>query len=209
MNSDTSPRTDGARARPDRHPAATIALHWVSAIAVLLAFAVAWTRAGVDDRGTRLVLMNLHQLAGLLVLALMLARVGTRIATRASRYEAPLPPLMRWAAFATHLVLYALLLAMPLLGWALSNAHGHDVRLAGLPALPALVGADPDRAETLESWHVGLAWVLGAMVVAHVGAALFHHFVRRDGVLRSMLPVAGQGAGRARPRLQLQDSRSF
>jgi cytochrome b561 len=58
----------------------------------------------------------------------------------------------------------------------------------GLFALPLLVDADPDLADTLESWHVGLAWVLGGLICAHAGAALFHHVVRRDGVLRSMLP---------------------
>jgi cytochrome b561 len=184
-----SPSRDGAPS-VRRYPALSIGLHWLSALAVVTAFAVAWTRAALDEPGPRASLMALHQCAGILVLALLLVRVGTRLATFRAMAPSSLPRLMRWAAAATHLALYALLLAQPLLGWALTNAHGHDVRLPGLPPLPALVAADPDLADTLDSLHVGVAWVLAGGIVLHVLAALFHHFVRRDDVLRAMLPVA-------------------
>jgi cytochrome b561 len=196
-----------------RHPVLTITLHWLSALAVATAFAVAWTRATLDDPGPRATLMSLHQCVGLVVLALLLARVGVRLATFRAMPASRLPRLMRWAATATHLALYALLLAQPLLGWALTNAHGHDVSLPGLPPLPALVATDPDLADTLDSWHAGVAWVLASAIAMHVAAALFHHFVRRDDVLRTMLPLAGPGAQRppeVRPATPLmQDSRSF
>jgi len=189
-------QTHGAAAHA-RHPALSIALHWLSALAVTAAFAVAWTRAALDEPHPRATLMAIHQFAGLLVLALLVARIGARLATWRSRPVEPLPPLMRWAALATHLALYALLLAMPLLGWALTNAHGHDVRLPGLPPLPAFVEADTDLADTLETWHVGLSWTLLGFIGAHALAALFHHFVRKDGVLRSMLPAAAPSRPRA------------
>ncbi len=191
---------------PHRHPALTIALHWTSALAVTLAFIVAWSRAALDDPQPRAALMQVHQACGLLVLALLLLRLGTRLATWSARPRHALPKPMQLASLGTHVVLYGLLLAMPLLGWALTNAHGHDVRLPGLPALPALVEADPDVADTLDSWHVGLSWVLLSAVGLHVAAALFHHLVRRDGVLRSMLPRPARAAVAARsPR----ESRSF
>ncbi len=123
------------------------------------------------------------------MLALLLLRVGTRIATMSSAPRHELPRALHFASMGGHLVLYGLLLAMPLLGWALANAHGHAVRVPGMFLLPELVAADPDLAESIESWHVGLSWVLVATVVSHVAAAAFHHLVRRDGVLRSMLPV--------------------
>jgi cytochrome b561 len=94
---------------------------------------------------------------------------------------------MRVAAGATHVALYALLLAMPLLGWALSNAQGKPVHFLGA-TLPALVGDDEDLADRLQAWHIDAAWVLLALVCLHVAAALFHHFVLRDGVLRRMWP---------------------
>jgi cytochrome b561 len=198
---------------PPRHPRLTIGLHWLSAVAVLAAFAVAWTRAGFDDPGPRAALLFAHQCAGLLVLALLLARVGTRIATWSARPRHDLPGPVRFVALGSHLVMYGALLAMPLLGWALTNAHGHDVRLAGLWALPRLASADPDVADTLDSWHVDLSWMLLSLVALHALAALFHHFVRRDDVLRSMLPGAPpQAHGRARmrhPPVVPQDSRSW
>ena len=195
-----------------RHPALTITLHWLSALAVFVALGVAWTRAALDDPAPRAWLMSVHQGAGVLVLALLLARVGTRLAVRRDAAAQPLPRLMQFAAHATHGVLYAVLLALPLLGWALANAHGHDVRLPGLATLPSLVPADPDLAESIEAWHVGLAWLLSGVIVLHAGAALFHHLVRRDAVLLSMLPPAtaprAVPRGPAQPR-HAQPSRTF
>jgi cytochrome b561 len=74
-----------------------------------------------------------------------------------------------------------------LLGWALSNAQDRPVHLFGL-TLPALVGADEDLADMLQTWHVDAAWVLLALALMHAVAALWHHFVVRDDVLRAMLP---------------------
>jgi cytochrome b561 len=209
MKPDPTPSLSSA---PNRHPALTIGLHWVSALAVLAAFAVAWTRAALDDPQPRATLMTVHQSLGLLLLALLLARVATRIATWSAGPRIDLPRPMQIAAFGTHVALYGALLAMPLLGWSLANAQGHDVRLPGLAALPALAAADPDLADALESWHVGLSWTLLALVALHVLAALFHHFVRRDGVLRSMLPRVPKrtrAAVRLRGAPAPQDSRSW
>jgi cytochrome b561 len=194
---------------PGRHPRATIGLHWLSALALAAAFAVAWTRAGLDDPHPRKALMLVHQCIGLFVLALLFVRVGTRIATWTRRPRHDIPRPVRWAAFGTHVALYGALLAMPLLGWALTNAHGHAVRLPGIGTLPALAGADPDLADTLESWHVGLSWTLLSLVGLHALAALFHHFVRRDDVMRSMLPGAPARAREPiRPRRAAAATRS-
>ena len=91
-------------------------------------------------------------------------------------------------AGATHLLIYGLLLALPLVGWARMSAHEMELSLFGLTTLPPLVQEDSDFADTLGNVHVGLAWGLLALVLAHAVAALWHHHVRRDGVLRAMLP---------------------
>jgi cytochrome b561 len=95
--------------------------------------------------------------------------------------------LIRAVAALTHIALYGLLLALPLLGWALSNAQDRPVHLFGL-TLPALVGADEDLADSLQAWHIDAAWALLALVLLHTGAALWHHFMVRDDVLRAMWP---------------------
>jgi cytochrome b561 len=77
---------------------------------------------------------------------------------------------------------------LPLEGWILSNAHGVSVSLLGVVPLPRLIDSDSELADVLSDYHVWLAWVLLAVVVVHALAALWHHFVLRDGVLRAMCP---------------------
>jgi cytochrome b561 len=132
-------------------------------------------------------LLEGHRHFGLLVLLLFAVRVFVRARLGRLPAAAGTPWPMRVAAGATHVALYALLLAMPLLGWALSNAQGKPVHFLGA-TLPALVGDDEDLADRLQAWHIDAAWVLLALVCLHVAAALFHHFVLRDGVLRRMWP---------------------
>jgi cytochrome b561 len=171
-----------------RQPSLTVALHWLSALCVLLAFAVGWSCEAFDEDAPRAMLMAVHQGAGLIVFALLLARATARFLLGGPAPDASMPRLARLAAAGAHGLMYLLLAAMPLLGWALASAHGHPPHFLGVVPLPALVAVDPDLAETLESWHVGLAWTMAAFIVAHVGAALWHHFVWRDRVLLAMLP---------------------
>jgi cytochrome b561 len=180
----------GHAPRFPRYPRLSIALHWLSALAVLLAFAVGWSRELFDEDAPRALLMAVHQGAGVLVLGLLLVRIGARLALPVAPPAQPLPRALHKAAVLGHAALYLLLLAMPLLGWALSNAHGHAVSVFGLFPLPTLVATDPDLGDTLEDWHKGLAWVFAATIVSHVAAALWHHFFRRDHVLVSMWPRA-------------------
>ncbi|OYU92983.1 MAG: hypothetical protein CFE45_21600, partial [Burkholderiales bacterium PBB5] len=98
---------------------------------------------------------------------------------------------------AVHGALYGLLVAMPLLGWALCSAHATHLRLLGLLPLPDLVKPDPDLADRLSDWHAWGAWAMLALVVGHVAAALWHHWVKRDDVLASMLPLRSHGSRRS------------
>lgn len=172
-----------------RQPRATIALHWLSALAILVAVATALTREVLDAETARRTLQALHQQAGLLVLLLLPWRWLVGAAKAKPAAAASEPAVLRWAAAGTHWLLYALLLSLPFLGWALANAHGHAVTLLGTLPLPSLVATDPDLAESLGDWHERLAWGLVTMVAMHAAAALWHHFVRGDQVLRSMLPT--------------------
>src|SRR2546423_11710167 len=85
--------------------------------------------------------------------------------------------------------MYASLLSLPILGWAATSAKGINVSLFGLAPLPALIAPDPDIADALLDYHQWGAWALLAVVGVHGLAALWHHFVRRDGVLAAMLPT--------------------
>jgi cytochrome b561 len=162
-------------------------LHWLTVICVVMAAAFILTRDQLDGRAVRLWLLEGHRHFGLFVLALFVIRVVVRL--RAGKLppvgDAPWP--MRVAAGLTHIALYALLVTLPLLGWALSSAQGKPVHLFGA-TLPNVVAADEDLADSLQAWHLDAAWVLLGLVCLHIAAALWHHFVMRDGTLRRMWP---------------------
>jgi cytochrome b561 len=99
-----------------------------------------------------------------------------------------MPVWQRQAAQATHLALYGLFFAVPLVGWAYSSAAGFPIVLFGLWPLPDFVAPDRALAESLKPWHGWLAFALAGLVVLHVAAALKHHFFDGDGLLQRMRP---------------------
>lgn len=172
-----------------RHSALTITLHWASVFAILASVVCGLWREFIEHDALRAVLLDLHRQFGLIVLLALCLRLFNRLRYGMASHAGELPALMRWAAMGSHLALYGALLAMPLLGVAVSQAHDVPVRFMGLLPLPALVPADADLADELSSLHVNLAWALLALVTLHVAAACWHHVVRRDGVLAGMLPL--------------------
>ncbi|WP_240147821.1 cytochrome b [Luteibacter yeojuensis] len=168
-------------------PRTLVALHWLTVLCVLTAATLVLVRDELDGRAVRAWLLEGHRHAGLLVLLLFGARVGLRIRYGKLQPGGNHPKIVRICAAITHVALYALLLAQPLLGWAMSSAAGEDVHFFGL-TLPALVGENEDLADALQSWHIDAAWALLVLVTLHLGAALWHHFVLRDHTLRMMLP---------------------
>jgi cytochrome b561 len=176
----------------------TIVLHWGTVAAILIAVAAIYLREATEDKALRQVLLDLHRQLGVLILAAVAVRLTVRYWVGLADHSAGMPALLLWAAGCAHVVLYVMLIALPVLGWAASNAHGVDVTFLGLVQMPALVAANSDFADQLDDLHKWGAYALGALVAAHASAALWHHFVRRDAVLASMLPVvAPRGAVRA------------
>ena len=178
--------------RDERWPTPLIFLHWLSVLLILAAFAFVLGRELLESRTLRSLLLDWHKNAGVLLLLLTLLRLPLAIALR---YRAPrhdLPPLERLAALAVRLALYGALLAVPLLGWARTNAAGHGVALYGFLPLPAIAPNDPDLADQLGEWHETAAWIFLALIIVHALAALRHHVFVRDGVLTAMLPFPAQ-----------------
>ncbi len=176
-----------AEERATTRPGKMVALHWLTVLCLVLAAGLILYRDQVDGRALRMWLLEGHRHFGLLVLLLFAVRVVIRIRL------GKLPPhdgsslAVRAMAALTHVAMYALLLGLPVIGWCLSDAEGKPVHFLGV-TLPALVASDEDLADTLQTWHLNAAWVLLGLVSLHIVAALWHHFVLRDGVLRSMLP---------------------
>ncbi len=171
-----------------KHPALTIALHWGTLVAIVVAVAAMFTRDAIEDTTWRQILLHLHRQLGLLVLVGLAARIAVRTYRGLVDHAPDMALILRWAARAAHVALYGLLIALPLIGWACTSAHGISLAFLGVWTLPALVSPDSEFADTLSDYHVLLSWVLLGVVAAHASAALWHHYVRRDWVLGAMLP---------------------
>lgn len=172
-----------------RYTATAKILHWLMALLIIGTFALGWTM--VDMPGitpTKLKYFNWHKWAGVTVLLLATIRVLWRLAHPAPPLPASMPNWQKKVAEITHYLLYACLFAVPLSGYFYSLASGFKVVYLGLLPLPVLIGPDPELKEQLETLHYLLNVTLATLVAAHVGAALQHHFIHRDGVLRRMLP---------------------
>jgi cytochrome b561 len=164
-----------------------VILHWLTVLCLFMAATLILTRDQVSGRVLKMWLLEGHRHFGLFVLVLFFFRVALRMRLGRLPSDNGSSRLVQRLAGLTHVALYALLLAQPLLGWTLSSAQGKPVHLLGA-TLPNLVGADEDLADALQAWHQDVAWVLLGLISLHIAAALWHHFVLRDGVLRMMLP---------------------
>lgn len=173
----------------ESHSTPLIVLHWATFVAVAVAFGLAFAREFVESSVERAALMDLHRSVGVTVLALTLVRALARLVGPKAPSGADLPRPMRVAARVAHVLLYALLIVTPLLGWALTSAANRVVRPFGLFDLPALVARNRELADALAEWHESCAFTLLAIIGVHAAAALYHHFARRDQVLVSMLPM--------------------
>ncbi|AYQ86789.1 cytochrome b [Burkholderia gladioli] len=160
-------------------------LHWLMAAMILaMLFIGVGMVSSVSARHA--VLIAIHKPLGIAILVLVILRLVVRFSKRPPALPEDLPGWQRAAAHLSHWVLYALMIAMPLIGWAMLSAGGYPVMLGGGVQLPALMGADPIAFAWLRNAHELLAFVLFATVVVHLAAALFHGLIRRDGVFGSM-----------------------
>jgi cytochrome b561 len=182
-----------------RYDAVAIALHWLTALAVLglIVMGLVMTR---ERPGSHLqfVLYQLHKSVGITVLALTIARLAWRLGHKPPPLPATMPGWEKLAAHAGHLALYGFMVGMPLSGWALVSASTYNiptvlygvVPFPHLPVLPTL----PNKAAVeavLRQVHDVAGWLLMATLAGHVGAALRHHVLLKDDVLRRMLPRFG------------------
>ncbi|WP_426149559.1 cytochrome b [Pseudomonas sp. DC3000-4b1] len=160
-------------------------LHWSMALGLLaMLFIGAGMVASVSARHEQLI--QLHKPLGIALLALVVVRLGVRLATRQPPLPADLPRVQALAAKASHWLLYGLMLSLPLLGWAMLSAAGNPIDLGAGLRLPPLLNPDAATFALLRTAHGYLAYLLFLTVLAHLAAALYHGLIRRDGVLRSM-----------------------
>jgi cytochrome b561 len=163
-------------------------LHWLMAVCILAMLFI-----GVGMVSTvapkYLPLITIHKSLGAAILILALIRLAVRLHYGAPPLPADLPEPMKFAALLSHYALYALMIIMPLLGWAMLSAAAYPVVLYGGIHLPALLPQSDSLHTLLWNAHYYLAFAFFAVVLLHIAAALFHALVRRDGVFEAMAPV--------------------
>ena len=177
----------------DHYPSTSKLLHWLVAICVLTTAPVAIAMTRVSKGPTQDLLYNFHKSLGVLILILMILRLINRLAAGALSADPDIEPWQKAVSSTVHTSLYALLLAMPIVGYIANSAFGAPAPFFGLFNLPPIVGQNEALATQLFTIHRWTGWLLIALVLIHAGAALYHYFIRRDSVLKRMLPRAMGG----------------
>jgi cytochrome b561 len=172
----------------ERYTGTAIGLHWIIALAIAATFVLGLTMTDLPFSPTKLRLYSWHKWAGVTIFLLVIIRLGWRLTHPAPPLPATMPGPLRLAATATHWLLYALMLAIPLSGWLMSSAKGFQTVWLGILPLPDLLAKDEALGHILEAAHEALNFTLLALVVLHTAAAFKHHLIDRDTVLTRMLP---------------------
>lgn len=164
----------------------SILLHWVMAALIIVMLFVGLVMAH-DSTIHYTGLFTLHRTVGFLLLLLVVIRLINRFASRTPPLPNDLPAVMKLAAHLSHILLYGFMIALPLVGWAMLSAGGYPITLWGGCHIPPLIGFHPHLWGALRCLHSLLAYGLILLILAHIGAALLHGIIRRDGVMGSML----------------------
>ncbi len=172
----------------DTYTRTAVALHWLLGLALIVSFGVGLYMTDLPVSPQRLKLYNWHKWAGITILTLSAVRLAWRLSHRPPA-DVAMPSWQQRAAHLTHRAMYVLFFAVPLAGWAYSSAAGFPVVVFGVLPLPDFVPADKALAESIKPFHGYLAYTLALLVLVHVGAAIKHQFVDRDGLLARMWPA--------------------
>lgn len=160
-------------------------LHWSMAVLILAMLFI-----GVGMLSTAgpayAALLSLHRPLGTALLVLAVVRLSIRIRTQAPPLPKDLPRLQKTVAEGSHWLLYAAMIAMPLIGWAMVSAGGYPMKLGPGVTLPPLVPQDLRLFGLLRTAHTVVAFAFFALILGHVSAALIHAFIRRDGVFSTI-----------------------
>ncbi|MBB6145312.1 cytochrome b561 [Silvibacterium bohemicum] len=163
-------------------------LHWLMAICIL---SMLFIGVGMVSTVTPkyLTLVQIHKPLGIAILVLVLIRLTLRLIYGAPALPAGLPEPIKLAAHLSQVILYALMIAMPIIGWAMLSAAAYPVVLFGGVHLPPILPVNPGLHTLLWHAHYYLAFAFFAVILMHVAAILFHKLVRNDGVFETMAPV--------------------
>ena len=173
----------------EAYTSTAIGLHWLIAALMICGFSLGWVMTSIHGfTPAKLRYVSWHKWIGVTVFALAALRIMWRATHRAPPLPAGMAPWQRAAAHFVHVLLYVLMIAIPATGYLFSSASNVPVVYLGIVPLPRLIAPDPALKALFKTAHLVLNWSLAALVLAHVGAALKHQWIDRDGLLARMIP---------------------
>jgi cytochrome b561 len=178
----------------DQYTRTAVTLHWLIALLILAAFPLGLYMHDLPLSPFKLRIYSYHKWIGITVLLLAIVRVTWRTTHRPPAMPATMKNWEKFAAESVHYLLYALIFAVPFSGWLMSSAMGFQTVWFGVLPLPDLVGKNKELADVLHEVHESLNYLMLGLVLAHMGAALKHHFIERDVVLIRMVPFLRKGS---------------
>ena len=168
-------------------------LHWTMAILILAMLLIGIGMVSTVSQRHE-ILISIHRPLGIGILLLAAVRLIVRLRRGARALPSDLPAWQAAAAKASHVLLYVMMLAMPLVGWAMLSAGGYPIVLWGPMRLPPIAPHDAGLYTVLRLAHTWLAFLLFATILLHLSAALFHALARQDGVFSSMAGIGPEAA---------------
>lgn len=172
----------------NRFGAVAMLLHWLVAFIMIGLIVLGLYMVGLPFSVQKLKYYGWHKEFGVLVLMLATVRLAWRFCNTTPALPPQMPKWEQFAAHSMHYVFYGFMFALPMTGWMLSSASGLPVSFFGLFVLPDLISASEVSRHWLALAHKWLGYGLIAAILGHVGAALQHHFINKDDILRRMLP---------------------
>ena len=186
MITDSPPTTEDEAAA--QYTGTAKVLHWLMALLIIGLFALGQYMSDLSMSPRKLQLYSWHKWVGITVFFLLLVRIGWRITHQPPALPEQMSKQQHLASHIGHAVLYLLMLVIPVSGWLMSSAKGYQTVWFGVLPIPDLLGKDKQLGDALAELHGALNGLLMFIVIVHVLAALKHHFIDRDHVLRRMLP---------------------
>jgi cytochrome b561 len=161
-------------------------LHWLTAAMVLTIVPVGVAMVNIEGPWQN-TLFHVHRSLGVLLIPVVLFRLWYRMSHMPAPLPADIPAVQRSVANAVHHLLYVLLIIQPIIGWIATSAYRAPIMFFGLFEVPPIWPENRAFSEQLFTVHKGIALVLFLLLCAHIGGALYHHFIRRDRVLMRMV----------------------
>ena len=163
--------------------------HWIVAILIIAMLVFGYFLEDFNGKPAQEIVYNTHKTIGIVILALVILRLGWRWMNIQPGYSATLPSMYKTFVKLAHYAIYLVIIAMPMSGWVMATAAGHVPHFLGWFYFPMPgISLNEHLAGQMYELHNILAIVLIVLISFHVLAALLHHFVLKDNVLKRMLP---------------------